>query len=266
MKAFLKKYWWGIIITVFAPVLINYLLMIPAIGPVVGDDVHWLAFWGSYLASLISAFVAFIILFIQRDESHQENDYNRKLQIKVLKYQQDMQLLSENRNILIDFSLSLNKDDLIELTNKMSVNQDILLDVKRLLANLVKTDSRVGFMRVSMETDSFKEYNLKRQSAFYTHRDTLLDIQEIYILFMRTSSVQRSAVLHSRMQQGFIHKGLENIILSYPSEAYFFQTNPVDIAIRLISSTPDLLEDTRKAALAYVKSEGERITKLLEDN
>ena len=158
MKAFLKKYWWGIIITVFAPVLINYLLMIPAIGPVVGDDVHWLAFWGSYLASLISAFVAFIILFIQRDESHQENDYNRKLQIKVLKYQQDMQLLSENRNILIDFSLSLNKDDLIELTNKMSVKQDILLDVKRLLANLVKNDSRVGFMRVSMETDSFKEY------------------------------------------------------------------------------------------------------------
>ena len=65
MNDFLKKYWWCIIIIVFAPIAINYLLLIPAIGPVVGNNVHWLSFWGSYLAALIPTVGAFMILYIQ---------------------------------------------------------------------------------------------------------------------------------------------------------------------------------------------------------
>lgn len=273
MKDFLKKYWWCIIIIVFAPIVINYLLLIPAIGPVVGDNVHWLSFWGSYLAALIPTVGAFMILYIQRRDSlgenekrRKENEQNRNLQINILKYQQEMQWLNEKRKILIDFALSLSKDDLIELSNKIAANQDILPDIKNLLANLVKNDSRIGFMRVSEKTESFKEFNTKRQSAFNTHRDALLDFQEINILFMRTPVTQRLHVLHNRLQQGLIHSALSGIIFSYPSESFFLQQNPVDISLKLIASLPNLLEDTRKAALDYVKSEEERIAKLLEEN
>ena len=111
MKDFLKKYWWCVIIIVFAPIVINYLLLIPAIGPVVGEDVHWLSFWGSYLAALIPTVGAFMILYIQRRDSlgenekrRKENEENRNLQINILKYQQEMQWLNEKRDILIDFA------------------------------------------------------------------------------------------------------------------------------------------------------------------
>lgn len=42
--------------------------------------------------------------------------------------------------------------------------------------------------------------------------------------------------------------------------------DPVEIAKMLIVSLPNLLEDTRKASLAYIKSEEERISKLLGEN
>ena len=252
--------------------MINYLLLIPAIGPVVGNNIHWLAFWGSYLAALIPTVGAFMILYIQRRDSlvenekrRKENEENRNLQINILKYQQEMQWLNEKKGILIDFALSLNKDDLIELSNKIAANQDIMPDINNLLANLVKNDSRVGFMRVSEKTDRFKEFNTKRQSAFNIHRDALLDLQEINILFMRTPVAQRVPVLHNRLQQGLIHSGLRDIIFSYPFESVFLQQNPVEISIKLIATLPDLLEDTRKVALDYVKSEEERLAKLLEE-
>lgn len=266
MKDLLKKYWWLLIAIVVTPVIVNYVLLIPAFGPVVGDNVHWLAFWGSYLTSLVSAMIAFLILFIQRRDNHNENKHNRQLQINVLKYQQEMQWLNEKREILIDFALSLSKDDLIELSNKIAANQDILSDIKNLLANLVKNDSRVGFMRVSEKTESFKEFNTKCQSAFNTHRDALLDLQEIYILFMRTPVVQRVSVLHNRLQQGLIHSGLRDIIFSYPLESVFLQQNPVEISLKLIATIPNLLEDTRNVSLTYIKAEEERIAKLLEEN
>ena len=172
MKRF-KKYWWLLILIVVAPIIINYALLIPAFGPVVGDNVHWLSFWGSYLAALVS----FIILFIQREDNHKENEQNRQLQINVLKYQQEMQWLNENKDILIDFALTLSKDDLIELSNKIGEGKDILQDVKVLMGNLVKHDSRVGFMNVAEETEAYKQFNTKRHSAFYAHRDAILDLQ-----------------------------------------------------------------------------------------
>lgn len=266
LKVILKKYWWIVAICLIAPIAINYALLIPAFAPVVGTNIDWLSFFGSYIAAIIPALGAFIILFIQREDNHKENEQNRQLQINVLKYQQEMQWLNEKRDILIDFALSLSKDDLIELSNKIAANQDILSDIKNLLANLVKNDSRVGFMRVSEKTESFKEFNTKRQSAFNTHRDALLDLQEIYILFMRTPVVQRVSVLHNRLQQGLIHSGLRDIIFSYPLESVFLQQNPVEISLKLIATIPNLLEDTRNVSLTYIKAEEERIAKLLEEN
>lgn len=262
MKRF-KKYWWLLILIVVAPIIINYALLIPAFGPIVGDNVHWLSFGGSYLAALVS----FIILFVQREDNHKENKQNRQLQVDVLKYQQEMQWLNDKKDILIDFALALSKDDLIGLSNKIGEGKDIMQDVKTLMRNLVKNDSRVGFMNVPEKTEAYKQFNDERHRAFYAHRDAILDLQEINILFMRTPLIQRHMVLQARLQQGLIHKGLQDVIATYPNEAAFIQANPFDVSIGLISGIPDLLEITRKAALDYVRAEEERIAKILsEDN
>lgn len=270
MKDFLKKYWWCIIIIVFAPIVINYLLLIPAIGPVVGNNIHWLAFWGSYLAALIPTVGAFMILYIQRRDSleenekrRKENEQNRQLQINILKYQQEMQWLNGKKNILIDFSLALSRDNLVELSNKMAYGQDILPDIKSLLADLVGKDSQIGFMMVPEQTEKFKEFNSIRKTSYKAQRDAIMDLQEINFLFHRIPLEQRYMVLVDRFQKGLVHKRLTDIIASYPSYHIFLQQNPVDIANQLIFSLPELLESTRNAALEYVKSEEERISKLI---
>ena len=252
-----------IAVMILAPSAVNYFLLKPSTHPVVGTNVDWLAFWGSYLAALVSVLIAFLILFIQRRDNHNENKQSRVLQLNVLKYQQEMQWLNENRGILIDFVLTLNKDNLIELANKMGAGQDILHDVKYLLSELVKNDSRAGFMRVSVETDKYKEYNAQRSSAFYQYRDALLDLQEISYLFIRTNTANRSVVLNSHLQKGLIHKGLMDVIATYPNHTVFLSQHPHDLAVKLIFGMPDLLEDTRKMALEYVKSEENRISTLL---
>lgn len=42
----LKKYWWVILLIISAPILINYLILKPAIFKFIGKDTDWLNFWG----------------------------------------------------------------------------------------------------------------------------------------------------------------------------------------------------------------------------
>ena len=113
----IKKYWWVLGLFLVLPLLLNFLLQIPAFTPIVGDNVSWLGFWGTYLGAIISASVAFIILAIQhkqnseenkrnRDLQIEENKRNRLLQINVIKHQQDQARL----NRIIEISAKLITD------------------------------------------------------------------------------------------------------------------------------------------------------------
>ena len=269
-KTILGRYWWILMISVFAPIIINFLLLIPAFTPVVGEDVDWLSFFGSYIAAIIPALGSFIILFIQREDNHRENkkrewenERNRQLQVDVLKYQQEMQWLNEKKNIYIDFALSLSKNNLIELANKMGVGQSIFLDAKHLLDELVRNDSRVGFISVSTETEEFQKLMSQQKEAFLVYRDALIDLQQINRIFILVEQSQRYAILQRSLKDDDIKTGLKDVIATYPSEAAFLMQTPHDVAIKLIFSMPDLLELTRKAALNYIRSEEGRILKLL---
>lgn len=270
LKTILKKYWWILTISIFAPIIINFSLLIPSFTPVVGTNIEWLSFFGSYIAAIIPALGSFIILFIQREDNHRENkkrewenERNRQLQLDVLKYQQEMQWLNENREILIDCALALDKDHLVELAHKLEISQDILYDVKSVLDNLVRCDSTVGFMYVSQKTEEYNDFNTQRSSAYIMFRDALLDLQEINILFRQTGFNRRRLVLQERLQQGYIHKGLNAVISKFPSEQDFLNSNAAEVSAMLISITPDLFEETRKAALTYIKSEENRISRIL---
>lgn len=76
MKLF-KKYWWAVLIILALPIVINFLLLVPAFSPIVGENTDWLSFWGGYLGAIVSAGVAFIILYIQRNDNKTQNDSNR---------------------------------------------------------------------------------------------------------------------------------------------------------------------------------------------
>lgn len=88
MKNVLKKYWWILLSVILIPCLINLIMIQPRIYRIVGNDTSWLSFWGGYIGSVISSAIALFILWKQLNQNHQENEENRKLQLKNIEYQQ----------------------------------------------------------------------------------------------------------------------------------------------------------------------------------
>lgn len=262
MKDLLKKYWWLILIITVLPVIVNYVLLIPAFGPVVGDSVHWLAFWGSYLTSLVSALIAFLILFIQRRDNHIENKQNRQLQINVLKYQQEMQWLNEKREIIQQSVLSLHKNDLRLLSKRLSENLDIYEEAKQLMDKVLKSKYKILFMDVPVQT---KEYNMfinKIYKACRFYQVAILDILEISMIFSKPET-ERKDVYNDREAKGYIQGNLKQIIEQINSVESFLSKDPVDISKELIQKMPNLLPEVRILALEYINSEEKRIAQLL---
>ncbi len=83
------------IIILIIPLIINKVILLPAMFDIVGEGTDWLSFWGAYLGSIISAAVAFIILCIQKSENEKQNKTNRQLQFNILKYQQEQSYLND---------------------------------------------------------------------------------------------------------------------------------------------------------------------------
>ena len=53
-KAFLKAYWWAILIILITPVLLNFIILLPVFLTIIGGSSEWLSFQGSYICYLIS--------------------------------------------------------------------------------------------------------------------------------------------------------------------------------------------------------------------
>lgn len=107
MKDWIKKYKWYLIIggllIIFWPLIVNCLYNIETNCKVLHKPQEWTIFWGSYIGSIVSAAVAFIILFLQRKDNKEENEKNRILQLKILEQQQEMQWLNMFRQASIEY-------------------------------------------------------------------------------------------------------------------------------------------------------------------
>lgn len=61
------------------PIIINYVLIIPTpLGlNIVGSEIDWLSFWGTYLGGIIGAFVSFTILYLTLLHNKKEAEIER---------------------------------------------------------------------------------------------------------------------------------------------------------------------------------------------
>ena len=70
------------------PIIINYVLLIPIPFnfSIIGSNVDWLSFWGTYIGGILGAFASFIILYLtlrhNRNEAEIERKSNQLLQLK----------------------------------------------------------------------------------------------------------------------------------------------------------------------------------------
>ena len=146
MKDWIKKYWWVLPFILLLPFVINFILLIPAFSPIVGENTDWLSFWGGYLGAIISAGVAFAILYIQRKDNEKQYETNRKLQLDILLYQQEMQWFNELKLKSIEYHNAFDQNDIIKLCNLIHKNKkETIQEAEDLIKILVNNNNKVSF-------------------------------------------------------------------------------------------------------------------------
>ena len=77
-KAFLKEYWWAILIRLGAPVLLNFIIFIPAFSQIVGGSSDWLSFYARYIGLVIASLITLYVLYKQLQHNHEDNEKTRR--------------------------------------------------------------------------------------------------------------------------------------------------------------------------------------------
>lgn len=75
----IKKYWWCFLLAlVFVPICLNFILLIPAFTPVVGDNANWLSFLGTLIGALASFAMIFFTAKTLEQNREQLNELKRQ--------------------------------------------------------------------------------------------------------------------------------------------------------------------------------------------
>lgn len=192
LKVFLKAYWWAILIVLFAPVLLNFIILIPAFSPVVGKDTDWLSFHGSYIGSVIASLITLYVLYKQLQHNHEENERtrrdnqainekNRQLQLNILKYEQQRQWLLESKTSLINNVHAYNHNDVREVCHAIMFHhekEDISSKIKALIDRIDQCDMAVRLL-ISIDDKNSQDFNSIRRQSYDEYIHIIKDIQQL---------------------------------------------------------------------------------------
>lgn len=144
IKKILKKYWViFLMIALLIPIMLNFILLIPAFTNIVGTKTDWLEFWGTYL----SAIASFAMVFITWKTLEQNRE-----QLDEIKRQWDEQnkpkvfcsLEKDNSDILLviyNASSNVATDVRVSIVNKEVKENTIFIKYMKLLENTLFTIS-----------------------------------------------------------------------------------------------------------------------------
>lgn len=139
----LKKYWWVILLIISVPIIINCLILKPAMFKFVGKDTDWLNFWGAYIGTVLSSCIAFYVLRKQLSQNQNENENNRTLQINILKYQQKSQWLTELKIKLAEYYKAFSFNDINAIADRILAKETYAnIQIKEVRASLKQVIDR----------------------------------------------------------------------------------------------------------------------------
>lgn len=280
---FLKAYWWAILMVLIAPVLLNFIILMPAFSSIVGTETDWLSFHGSYIGSVIASLITLYVLYKQLQHNHEENERtrrenqavnekNRQLQLNILKYEQEKQWLQEMRTACVNNICSYSNNDVMEICNSFHFSPDIkiiLPKIKALMDRLAQTDTAVGFLTPITNIDkSSTDFNGHRETAYASYMRMIKDIQTLANFINNDYKTIQSKLLMPDFElSSDVKKSVEiMIIIPRISNVNDINTNLALIAIQRSSASGVIFEDMRNASLNYLKQQEERINKILTDN
>lgn len=280
---FLKAYWWAILMVLIAPVLLNFIILMPAFSSIVGTETDWLSFHGSYIGSVIASLITLYVLYKQLQHNHEENERtrrdnqainekNRQRQLNILKYEQEKQWLQEMRTACVNNICSYSNNDVMEVCNSFHFYPDIkiiLPKIKALVDRLAQTDTAVGFLMPTTNIDKAStDFNGHRETEYTRYIRMIKDIQTLanFInydygkiqLMLRMPNFELSSDVIQSVETMIITPRISNI--------GDVNTHLALIAIQRSSDSKDIFENMRSASMQYIKQQEEKINKILTDN
>lgn len=278
MKEWLKKYWWAVLIILALPIVINFLLLVPAFSPIVGENTDWLSFWGGYLGALVSAGVAFVILYIQRNDNEAQNDSNRvenekqnkanrDLQLNIMQYQQQSLWMSQFREASLEYCYAFNYNDIIMVSNIIWSNPRGAFDmIKSLFDRIATTNAKFSFVR--KHDDKANELACYIDSIYKEYKMTLNNLQWIALYYISVED-------HQRRNYRNLCDFLKNQNQTYKNTSRLLEILPQpvrdvdnlnyfkELVLTIASTTYKFEVNVRDKLYEYIKQEQERIDNIL---
>lgn len=193
------------------PVIVNWLYNVETDCKVLHKPQEWTMFWGSYIGSIVSAAVAFIILHLQRKDNSKENESNRKLQLKILEHQQEMQWLNTFRQVSAEYIIAYSYDNIRLIINIVRYNpEEAFFLIKPLIERINKARILADVVKIG-EKDSNLKDNLCKNHNFYA--DTLSDMNFLLTWFMQEGNLHSFCELENSEEYRNMTKVMKDIII-----------------------------------------------------
>lgn len=254
------------------PVIVNWLYNVETDCKVLHKPQEWTMFWGSYIGSIVSAAVAFIILDLQRKDNSKENESNRKLQLKILEHQQEMQWLNMFKQAYIEYIAAYSLNNIAEIVNKLKdVPNESYYLIKTVVDRMENAKLMIELLWKSKEKDDIRNIVHKNYiSTNYMLKDMSCVIgflirneyETILGDFIGSPAYKQASTVLKEIAEKKI-----NHVLSENKELLTLQNKELDrkIALGIISERFQLYQennknkDIRDLLLNYIKEQEVRI-------
>lgn len=270
-----------IVIALVLPMGINSLYLISTDCEVLHKPSEWTTFWGGYLGAIISAAVAFIILYIQRKDNEQQvkdtqaenetqNKANRNLQINILKYQQEQVRLNNFIAVSSKLIASINPMDVKTLCKQLRQDNVPQIEQNLLIClNNITSIQQEFCLHLFEKDDRQKQLGNDANKIVARYTDALCDIQNLLTLISVSDVPMTNQLLKEyATDNNKMSKMLKKAILDYTPSKYEgvkLEWEWESIAIALVDLVQD--ESTKLYNLIddYISDERTRINNILTE-
>lgn len=271
------------IIILIIPLIINKVILLPAMFDIVGEGTDWLSFWGAYLGSIITAIVAFVILYIQRKDNEKQNlknreenikqhNANRKLQYNILKHQQEQSNLNDFIIISSKLIAAINPLEIRTLCKKLC--PDNVIQIENEILTYLNNISRieVEFYLHLSETDNIqKKLGDDVKGIVSNFANALIEIQHLLTIIEVSPIPVNYDVLKEIVEEpknNRISKYLRECILNYkPNETDNLKLEYIweGIIFSLLNPVVKESDNLYKIIDEFVLGERNRINNILKE-
>lgn len=268
-----------VIVIAFAlvlPIGVNALYFIDTDYEILHKPSEWTTFWGGYLGSIISAGVAFAILYIQRKDNEKDNednrksnkaqnDTNRQLQLNIMRYQQEIHWLDNLRDACLKYCHAFNNNDVVLVTNLMWDNPKEAFNILKMLYDKLGTsEACFSFLcknddeGIALKSDIIKKHQLYQQF--------LDDIQWVVLYFTLESPPSRNEigfVNFLKFKNYKLTTNMADIIQRNRANNYNWGDFFYKIYNTRVQEGRSFEPDVKNRMYKYIKEELERINNIL---